>query len=165
MFESLSARLIGLAVQLLNAATPQPSASPAITTSPVVTASPAVIPTAGITATPMATPSAVIPLPVSSPMPTVNINPLDHPAVHSPGVFQVILLAIYFLVCAGLVAAVLLQTTKSEGLTGSIGGTTQSVFKGRKGIEEKINMITTYLAWIFLGLSLLIALFVFSKRV
>lgn len=93
---------------------------------------------------------------------TVNSPP--NPVFHTPGVLQMLLLAVYFLVCVGLVAAVLMQTTKSEGLSGTIGGSTQSVFKGSKGFEEKIDNITSYLAWAFLALSFVIALFAFSRK-
>ncbi|MFH0802893.1 MAG: preprotein translocase subunit SecG [bacterium] len=101
--------------------------------------------------------------PPSAPSPaTVNSPP--HPVFNTPGALQMLLLAVYFLVCVGLVASVLMQTTKSEGLSGTIGGSTQSVFRGSKGFEEKMDSITSYLAWAFLGLSFVIALFAFSRK-
>lgn len=78
-------------------------------------------------------------------------------------IFQGFLLFVYFVVCTGLVVAVLLQTTKSEGLSGVIGGSTQSIFRGKKSIEEKLNQITQWLAIGFMCLSLLVALFAFRS--
>ncbi|MBI2251348.1 MAG: preprotein translocase subunit SecG [Armatimonadetes bacterium] len=71
------------------------------------------------------------------------------------------LLIIYFLICAGLIALVLLQTTKSEGLTGTLGGASQSVFKTKKGWEEQLNQITLIFASAFIIFSILIAFFAF----
>ncbi|MDQ7822994.1 MAG: preprotein translocase subunit SecG [Candidatus Eremiobacteraeota bacterium] len=76
---------------------------------------------------------------------------------HQPGnILIIVLQVIYFLVCAGLIAAVMLQTTKSEGLSGMLGGATQSVFRGKKSVEEKIGLITSYLAGAFIVGSLVI---------
>ena len=73
-----------------------------------------------------------------------------------------VLLFIYFLVCLGLVVAVLLQTTKSEGLSGIMGGSSQSVFRGKKGFEETLQEITNYLAVSFVVMSFLVSLFAFK---
>ena len=73
-----------------------------------------------------------------------------------------IFLFVYFVVCVGLVVAVLLQTTKSEGLSGVIGGTSQSVFKGKKGFEDRLQEITNYLAIGFVVLSLIMSLVAFK---
>jgi len=80
---------------------------------------------------------------------------------HNFGFFHILFLFVYFLVCVGLVAAVLLQTTKSEGLSGVLGGGTQSVFRGKKGIEERLAEATNYLAVSFIVLSLLLSVFAF----
>ncbi|MCL5773499.1 MAG: preprotein translocase subunit SecG [Firmicutes bacterium] len=105
-------------------------------------------------ATPVQTP--IIPAPQVSP------SPISYPVSSgSQGLFHYVFLLVYFLVCAGLVVAVLLQTTKSEGLTGTIGGSTQSIFKGKMGMEEQLNRLTTYLAVGFVVISLLISFFGF----
>lgn len=62
-------------------------------------------------------------------------------------------LLIYFLVCVALIAAVLLQTTKSEGLTGTIGGRAESPLLRKKTLEDQLNRVTTFLAVLFLILS------------
>jgi preprotein translocase subunit SecG len=59
------------------------------------------------------------------------------------------------LVCVGLILAVVSQTTKHEGLGGTIGGATSSTFRGRPGIEDQIAKITMYLAVAFMALSFL----------
>jgi protein translocase SecG subunit len=105
-----------------------------------------------------------VPAASAAPSSPATVNSPPNPVFHAPGVAQVLLLAIYFLVCVGLVGAVLMKTTKSEGLSGTIGGATQSVFRGSKGFEEKMDSITSYLAWAFLALSFIIALFAFSRK-
>lgn len=115
---------------------------------------------------PMSSASPSIPLPVAtSPIPASPI-PLAipqsiMPAVSSPNIWQYILLFVYFLVCVTLVTLVLTQTSKSEGLTGTLGGTTQSVFAGKRSFEEKINKFTTGIAVAFILLSILIAFLAF----
>lgn len=90
-------------------------------------------------------------------------------AVEGQGTFRhtiwhTILLIIYFIVCLGLVATILMQTTKSEGLSGVIGGSTQSVFRGKKGFDERLQEITNYLAISFLVLSFIVSLFAFKVK-
>ena len=61
----------------------------------------------------------------------------------------VILEVIYCIICLALVIMVMTQTTKSEGLTGTLGGTTQSIFRGKKSFEEKMTNITNWIAGAF----------------
>jgi protein translocase SecG subunit len=55
----------------------------------------------------------------------------------------------------GIVAAIALivllavQTTKQEGLSGSIGGRVESAYKGRPGAEEQLKRITGFAAGVF----------------
>lgn len=100
----------------------------------------------------------------------VNVTPMmNNPSVKVQGDYRhtpwhTILLVVYFLVCLGLVIAVLLQTTKSEGLSGIMGGSHQSVFKGKKGFEETLQEATNYLAVSFIVMSFLVSLFAFRSR-
>ena len=54
-----------------------------------------------------------------------------------------------------MIAAVLLifllaiQTTKQEGLTGSIGGRVESAYRGRVGAEEQLKRWTGFVAVVF----------------
>lgn len=70
---------------------------------------------------------------------------------------QTILSAIYAVVCVALIIAVLTRTTKSEGLSGSMMGPSESVFKGKKSVEDSVDTVTNFLAVAFLILSLFIA--------
>lgn len=130
----------------------------ATTPLPINTASsPVQVPVNGAQSLP-AMPSA--PVPVQMP---VNL-PASIPAAvaaHSMNTLQYVVLFVYFAVCAALIFLVLVQTSKSEGLTGTLGGSTQSVFKGKKSFEEQMNKITTYVAVLFVALSIVIAWFVF----
>jgi len=45
-----------------------------------------------------------------------------------------------------LIGLVMSQTTKSEGLTGTIGGKAQSAFRGKPGLDDKLNLWTRYAA-------------------
>ena len=58
-----------------------------------------------------------------------------------------------------LIALMAVQTTKSEGLGGTIGGKTETSFS-KPGFEEKIDEITKWSAISFLALSFIVAYFV-----
>ena len=55
----------------------------------------------------------------------------------------------------GIIAAIALivllavQTTKQEGLSGSIGGRVESAYKGRPGAEEQLKRLTGFVAGVF----------------
>ncbi|MEW5946079.1 MAG: preprotein translocase subunit SecG [bacterium] len=65
---------------------------------------------------------------------------------------EIFFLSIHFLIAALLIAGILIHTTKSEGLGGTIGGGSDSVFRGgsAKGFEGFIERMLTYIAWAFL---------------
>jgi preprotein translocase subunit SecG len=78
---------------------------------------------------------------------------------HGNGVIGYLLMVVYLLVCLGLIVAVLSQTSKNEGLGGTLGGGgTQSVFHGKKSVEEKLGTITNVLAVSFIVLSMVVSL-------
>jgi preprotein translocase subunit SecG len=88
---------------------------------------------------------------------------VDAPAAaavrHGNGVIGYLLMVVYLLVCLGLIVAVLSQTSKNEGLGGTLGGGgTQSVFHGKKSVEEKLGTITNVLAVSFIVLSMVVSL-------
>lgn len=64
---------------------------------------------------------------------------------------------VQFVVSIGLIAAVILQESKGEGL-GSIGGGGQMFFSKRKGYEHVLDTATTYLAVGFMVLSVVLSL-------
>jgi protein translocase SecG subunit len=65
-----------------------------------------------------------------------------------------IVFGIYFLLCVGLIALVVSQTTKHEGLGGTIGGSANSSFRGRPGVEETLSRYTGWAATAFFIMSL-----------
>ncbi len=70
------------------------------------------------------------------------------------------LLLILQVLCAlFLIVLVMSQTTKSEGLSGTIGGQSQSSLRFRPGFEEKLSSITKWTAYLFLLLSFLVYVF------
>ena len=70
---------------------------------------------------------------------------------------QTILSVVYAIVSLALIIAVLTRTTKSEGLSGSMMGPSESVFRGKKSADETVDTVTNTLAWSWLLLSLVIA--------
>ncbi|HET9342981.1 MAG TPA: preprotein translocase subunit SecG [Candidatus Eremiobacteraceae bacterium] len=66
------------------------------------------------------------------------------------------LIQILFIISViGLIALMSIQTTKTEGLSGSIGGRMESAYKGRLGIEQQLTRLTTVFAVSFMFLAIL----------
>ncbi len=67
---------------------------------------------------------------------------------------RVILLVLQGLISLAFIAIVMSQTTKNEGLTGTIGGNVAANFKGKPGLEERLQTYTRYLglAWFFVSI-------------
>jgi protein translocase SecG subunit len=100
--------------------------------------------------------------PAAAPSPLAPIVPMDATPIDSGNGFggmHYLLLFLQLVVCIGLVMCVLSQTTKNEGLGGTISGAAQPVFRGKKSSEEKLSGLTTSLAITFLILSLLVQVF------
>jgi protein translocase SecG subunit len=71
---------------------------------------------------------------------------------------QLILLGVYFTICLSLIVCVTLQTSKSEGLMQqSMAAPSQPSGKGKMTGDERLANLTTNLAYLFLGLSIIIA--------
>ncbi len=73
---------------------------------------------------------------------------------------NVFLMVIHLLVALGLIAAVLLQSGRSAGLSGAIAGAGESLFGRQRGMDEFLGKVTTYLAVGFMALSILIAVLI-----
>lgn len=58
---------------------------------------------------------------------------------------SLVLTIIYLILCLLLIATVLLQSGRSAGLGAVVGGA-QSLVGKKKGLDEKMGQITTYLA-------------------
>ena len=66
------------------------------------------------------------------------------------------LIQILFIISVvGLIALMSIQTTKTEGLSGSIGGRMESAYKGRLGIEQQLTRLTAGFAVSFMFLAVL----------
>ena len=114
------------------------------------------------------TPSA--PMPPAAPAVPGGVPAIPPEAVHAAaasggagGAISILLVILYILVCISLIVLVLVQTTKNEGLSGIIGGASQSVFRGKKSVEEKFKTYTMYIAWCFLILSIFVSILVFRS--
>ncbi len=75
------------------------------------------------------------------------------------GALKVILLIIDLLVCLGLVGAILMQSSRSAGISGTIGGASEQFFGKKKGMDEFLAKVSGILAAIFFVISLVLALF------
>jgi preprotein translocase subunit SecG len=102
-----------------------------------------------------ATPGASLPTP--APLPSLLTNfqfqqqtfGSTHPAL-------LWIVQTLFIVCAvGLVGLMSVQTTKNEGLSGSIGGRAESAYRGRIGLDQQLARLTTAIAVAFVVLSIL----------
>jgi protein translocase SecG subunit len=87
-----------------------------------------------------------------TPLEQIKVEPGSMPKVPvmAGNVAVSVLEIVYCIVCVALVVMVMTQTTKSEGLTGMLGGSTQSIFRGKKSFEEKISTFTTWIAGSFI---------------
>lgn len=73
-------------------------------------------------------------------------------------VLETLLMIIQFISSVGLIACILMQTSKSEGLSGTLGGHRESVFRGRKGAEDILDRVTTFFAVSFLAIAFFISI-------
>lgn len=78
------------------------------------------------------------------------------------GIFQSIFMGVQILSALILIALVMLQTTKSEGLTGTIGGKASSTFRGKPGMDEKLSGLTKWSAIGFMVASAIV--YIMSPR-
>ena len=73
-------------------------------------------------------------------------------------VIQIILLVLQALVSLAFILIVMSQTTKNEGLTGTIGGNISANFKGKPGFEEQLQSYTRYLGIAWFAISILVGI-------
>lgn len=71
---------------------------------------------------------------------------------------KTILIVIHALLSLGLIATVLLQSGRSAGLSGAIGGGAESFFGKKKGLDELLHKLTNYIAVLFMVTAIAIAL-------
>ena len=71
---------------------------------------------------------------------------------------QTVLTVVYLILCIALIAVVLLQSGRSAGL-GAIAGGAQSLVGKKKGLDEKLGKMTTYIAVAFMVFTIVLVLF------
>lgn len=70
----------------------------------------------------------------------------------------VVLTILLVLIALGLIASVLLQSGTSAGLSGSIAGGAETFFGKKKGLDDLLSKLTTWLAVAFLVVLLVLAI-------
>lgn len=69
-----------------------------------------------------------------------------------------IITGLYVLVCLLLIGVIIMQSGKSAGISGSIGGVGSDSFLGKKkGLDEWLTKVTVWVGVVFGGVSLLLA--------
>jgi protein translocase SecG subunit len=66
--------------------------------------------------------------------------------------------AIFVISAVLLIALLAIQTTKQEGLSGTIGGRVESAYKGRVGMDKQLARLTTGVAITFVLFATLVSL-------
>lgn len=97
-------------------------------------------------------PSAAATLPAGVPPPNAPVLPQVQAktaiAMHA-GWLTHGLAGIFVLAAISLIFLLAIQTTKQEGLTGTIGGRVESSYHGRLGAEEQLKRLTGFVAVVF----------------
>lgn len=121
----------------------------------VATAAAQAVPSAAASALPRgaAVPSAVPAAPPIVPQPA----PTTWFSLHLPWLTHGIA-GIFILAAIALVFLLAIQTTKQEGLTGSIGGRVESTYRGRLGAEELLKRWTGVAAVVFVASAFVLSL-------
>jgi preprotein translocase subunit SecG len=62
---------------------------------------------------------------------------------------------LFIISAIGLIALMSVQTTKNEGLSGSIGGRAESGYRGRLGLDQQLAKLTSVVALGFIFLAII----------
>lgn len=73
---------------------------------------------------------------------------------------NVIFIWLQMISAIALITIVMSQATKSEGLSGTIGGKSESAFQGKPGLDERLGEITKWAAVFFMVTSAIVSYFV-----
>jgi len=65
---------------------------------------------------------------------------------------------LFLLAAIGMVASVLLQSSKSAGLSGAITGASQSMFSKKKGVDDLLAKLTVIFAVLFMVLAIILTI-------
>lgn len=120
-----------------------------------VTAAKATAQAAGVTPRgAAATPPAGLPI---APAVAPQVAPQTWIAAHAAWLTHG-LAGIFMIASVVLVVLLALQTTKQEGLTGSIGGRVESTYRGRLGADEQLKRMTGVVAVVFVVTAFILSL-------
>ena len=89
-----------------------------------------------------------LPAALQQPVPAPTLVPQTFVAQHAAWLTHG-LAGLFVLAAVALVFLLAIQTTKQEGLTGSIGGRVSSDFRGGVGMEEQLKRVTGVTAVVF----------------
>lgn len=109
----------------------------------------------------LATPAASLPTPIPAGTLPPTSNIIFHQATFADQYPLVLTLiqAGFLVATIALIALMSAQTTKTEGLSGSIGGRAEAAYHGRLGLDQQITRVTTFTAsaWIILAVAFFFA--------
>ena len=105
-------------------------------------------------AIPTAASAPVFPVQAPTPLPVLVQTPI---AAHF-GWLTHGLAGVFMIASVALIVLLAVQTTKQEGLTGSIGGRVESAYRGRLGADEQLKRITGYVAVVFVVAAFVLSL-------
>ncbi|MFY9115261.1 MAG: preprotein translocase subunit SecG [Dethiobacteria bacterium] len=71
---------------------------------------------------------------------------------------RIALTVIHVLISVALIVSVLLQSGRSAGISGAIGGGAQTLFGKKKGLDDLFSRITTGLAAAFMVLAIVLTI-------
>ncbi len=99
------------------------------------------VPSAAATLLPTGAPNAPGAVPGAVPPMMPQVAPATWMATHAPWLTHGIA-GLFMIAAVVLIGLLAVQTTKQEGLTGSIGGRVESAYRGRLGAEEQLKRWT-----------------------
>jgi protein translocase SecG subunit len=94
---------------------------------------------------------------IATPAPFATPSNLFGPTLSWGGQHPLILglvQGLFIISAVGLIGLMSAQTTKTEGLSGSIGGRMESAYHGRLGLEQQLGRLTNTLAGAFVILAI-----------
>ncbi len=101
-------------------------------------------------------PTSLPKAPSPAPLPNLPGNVFHQPSWGSQHPFLLGMIQLFFMIAAlALIVLMSVQTTKSEGLSGTIGGRTESAYRGRLGIDQQLARLTSAVGYAFLGLAII----------
>ncbi|HMM06985.1 MAG TPA: preprotein translocase subunit SecG [Clostridiales bacterium] len=71
---------------------------------------------------------------------------------------EIFLMIVDVLICLGLIVVILMQSSKSTGVSGVIGGASEQFFGKKKGLDALFARVSAILAVAFFVLTLIIAI-------